>query len=567
MTDLKSVLGRLIGQGYNILNDKEMPTQIMMYETMTTGYGVVIPTCAKFEKVRETRSFMDQYESVSKYIQSRLSQLNVSLSVNLAMLKPMEVKAGFNNTKNTSNDSSVTEYSFLYEERMFQLKMANFKDYVRKGIHFTSDFECAVAELPDSYDKNDPANRSKFERFFNRFGHFIVTAAYGGGSIETKVTCEEHGKGAKSFLEVKNCLSAFFSGGLFDVSEEGSVSDSPVAQFRNILSQSTVHWCGGIREFHKKDTITTQDKMRKWQVSLGVDPVMLSSEMCLEPISTVISCVDPKKDQASYDALKDLLGGEFKVLASREKEREEKNRKREEIAKTRQEAVQPPDPSKKKCFPSNTIVYVKDVNGNIEKKQMDELSIGDKVRACDTKSRRVIYSEVIMFAHRDPGVEQVNYLKIVLEDMSSIVLSSNHLIMSGERMKATMARNIKVNHMLYTINEEGVISSKRVVAVEEIIDSGVFCPITKEGNVVVNNILASCYASVNDQAFFYGLFKVSAQNVAHLGLLPMRVLHKFRVKWVSQSAGKDEFIHPYVRWLCKLKLPWMDGELDLPPVS
>ena len=198
---------------------------------------------------------------------------------------------------------------------------------------------------------------------------------------------------------------------------------------------------------------------------------------------------------------------------------------------------------------------------------MDELSIGDRVQACDTKSRRVIYSEVIMFAHRDPIIQQVNYLKIILEDASSIVLSSNHLIMSGEQMKATMAQNLAVDHMLFTINEEEVISSKKVVAIEEIIDYGVFCPITKEGNVVVNNILASCYASVNDQAFFHGLFKVSAQNLAHLCLLPVRVLHKFRVKWVSQSAGKDEFVHPYVRWLCELKLPWIDGEQHLPPVS
>ena len=73
-----------------------------------------------------------------------------------------------------------------------------------------------------------------------------------------------------------------------------------------------------------------------------------------------------------------------------------------------------------------------------------------------------------MFAHLDPGVEHVNYLKIMLEDTSNIVLSSNHLIMSGERMKATMARNIDVDHMLFTVNEEGVISSKKVIAIEEI---------------------------------------------------------------------------------------------------
>ena len=573
LIDSQTVVGCLIGEGFNILNDKCVPCDIMEYETTKTDFGVVIPTCAKFEKVLESHCLMDQFETDSKYVQSRLSQLNVSLNVQHDMFNTTG-RAGFNKKSDASSASSMIDYSFLYEQRMFKLKMANFEDYVENGIKFKSQFVSAVRKLPENYEKNDSGNRNKFERFFNQFGHFIVTAAYGGGSIETKVT-SQHGSNTMSFEEVKACLSASFSGGLFNA--DGVLRPDSLdmeAKSKTMLSKSTVRWCGGSHDLHVKDTITNQDKMSKWKLSLGVNPTMLTSEMCLEPISTVISCVDPKKDTASYDALQDLLGGEFKLLASREREREEENKKREEEAKrraekakTRKDAVQPPDPPSSTCFPASTIVYIKDVNGNIKKKKMSDLFIGDRVQACDTKSRRVIYSEVIMFAHRDPGVKQVNYMKIVLEDASNIVLSSNHLIMSGERMKATMARNIKVDHMLFITNEEGLISSKKVVAIEEIIGSGVFCPITKEGNVVVNNILASCYASVNDQAFFHGLFKVSAQNVAHLGLLPMRVLHKFRVKWVSQSAEEDEFVHPYVRWLCKLKLPWMDGEQHLPPVS
>ena len=573
MTGSWNYLGRLIGQGFNILNDKSTPSQIMMYETTTTtDYGLVIPTCAKFEKVLETRSFMDQFEDESEYVQSRLTKLNVSLNVEYGMFN-MEARAGFNKSKNASSHSSVSEYSFLYEERMFELKMANFKDYVKKGIQFSSDFVSAVNELPENYDKNDPANRSKFERFFNRFGHFIVTSAYGGGSIETRVTSQQYGSDAMSFEEVKACLSASFSGGLFNADGDVSGSDSlnTEAKSKTLLSRSTMHWCGGSRDLHMKDTITRQEKMLKWKASLLVNPTMLTTEMSLEPVSTAISCLDSRKDTASYDALKDLLGGQFKLLTSREKEREEDERRKAEEAKrkaeeatTREETVKPPDPPKKKCFPSNAIVYIKDISGNIKKKEMKDVCIGDRVRAFDTKSRQVIFSEVIMFAHRDPNAKKVNYLKIFLEDRSSIVLSSGHLIMRGERMKATMARNIQVDDMLFTVNEKGIVLSKKVVAVEEIIESGVFCPITKEGNVVVNNVLASCYASVNDQAFLHGFFKISAQNVAHLGLLPMRVLHKFRVKWVSQFAEKDEFVHPYVRWLCKLKLPWMDGEMALP---
>ena len=208
--------------GVNILNDKCIPSQIMTYKTMTTDFGLVIPTCAKFEKVRETRSFVDQFESDSQYIQSWLSKLSVSLNVEFGVFN-MATRAGLNKTQNASSNSLVTEYSFLYEERMFELKMANFKDYIKNGIEFTSDFVSAVNELPESCDKNDPANRSKFEKCFNRFGHFIVTAAYGGGSIEAKVTCQQHGSDAMSFEDVKAYLS--FSGGLFNADSEVLRSD------------------------------------------------------------------------------------------------------------------------------------------------------------------------------------------------------------------------------------------------------------------------------------------------------------------------------------------------------
>ena len=109
---------------------------------------------------------------------------------------------------------------------MFELNKANFKEYIKKGIEFTSDFVSAVSELPESYDKNDPAHRNKFERFFNQFGHFMVTAAYDGGSIEAKVTSQQHGSDAMSFEEVKAYLSASFSGGLFNADSEVSRSHS-----------------------------------------------------------------------------------------------------------------------------------------------------------------------------------------------------------------------------------------------------------------------------------------------------------------------------------------------------
>ena len=163
-------------------------------------------------------------------------------------------------------------------------------------------------------------------RFFNRFGHFLVTAAYGGGSIETKLTSKQHVSDITSFEDLKACLSASFSGILFNADGEVSGSDSPniQAQSKTMLSQSTFQCYGGSHDLHAKDTITSWDKMSKWKLSLCAKPAMLTTEMCLQPSSTVISCLDHKKDKASYNALKDLLGGKFKVGKRKKGEKRKK---------------------------------------------------------------------------------------------------------------------------------------------------------------------------------------------------------------------------------------------------
>ena len=119
-----------------------------------------------------------------------------------------------------------------------------------------------------------------------------------------------------------------------------------------------------------------------------------------------------------------------------------------------------------------------------------------------------------------------------------------------------MAQTVKLGDTLFTVDENQEISPKRVSSIVQVIELGVFCPITSHGNVIVDNVLASCYASTQDHIFLQGLVKVSAQRLAHLGLMPMRVLHKLRLKWLRKIPN-DQGIHPYLQWLCKLKLPFM----------
>ncbi|CAB4017677.1 sonic hedgehog [Paramuricea clavata] len=546
-------IGSLVGQGYNILTDRSAATQVFKFDVTKTQYGIAIPKCAKFEKVQQTRSYMDQFENDESYTESRLKNLNVSMDA-----KPKVLMTGHRAGCNRNNYSTSSEVSFLFEQRMFEIKFGNYEEYLDKGVTFTKDFRSDVGKLPCTYDKNDPSCRSSFERFFNRFGHFLVSSAYGGGSVEVKCSREMVGSATASLAEAKAVLTEAFEG--LDVHKtEFTAGTSFFGNLNTLLKRCSIFWKGGDTILREKETIAYKEKMKKWKASLLVKPAILTSEMTLEPISAAVAHVDPKKDKTIYDALKDLLGGEFKVLEEKEEQKRATEARANKIgeATRRKETVQDPNESEGACFPSSSVVNVRNLkDGAVKQKKMVKLEVGDKVMGWDEKRNRAIFTEIIMFAHRASGVMDVQYLKIALEDGNKITLSGNHLVMVGKHKKAILARKVKRGEILFTVDENRKISPKKVLAVDKVIEQGVFCPITVHGNLIVDNVLASCYASVQDHVFLEGLVKISAQSIAHFGLVPMRALHKLRLKW-WRKIPNGQTIHPYLHWLCKFKLPFM----------
>jgi hypothetical protein len=276
-----------------------------------TKFGISIPTCAKFEKAQQSKSFMEVYKDEKSYTQSRLRSLNVNLAVKPDIFK-MEYRAGFNNKKDSSSSSSMSEFSFLFEQRMFELKIGNYKEHQNHGMSFTEDFTSAVASLPRTYNKGDPSCRSNFERFFNRFGHFLVSSAYVGGSVEVKCKREAVESEETGMTQAKVCLEATLQG--LDIAKAKLSADASVyngSKSKVLLEQSEISFRGGNSAFDTIDTFGNNEKLQKWKDSLLQNPIMLTSELTLEPISTVVGCIDPNKDSVTYDALNDILGCEI----------------------------------------------------------------------------------------------------------------------------------------------------------------------------------------------------------------------------------------------------------------
>ena len=261
-------------------------------------YGIAIPKCARFKKVQESRSFMEVFAGEKSYTQSRLRNLNVDLAVKPGIFR-MGNRAGYNKKVATSS-SCTSEYSFLFEQRMFELKLGNYREYLNRGMTFTEDFKLEVAKLPNRYNKSNRSCVSKFKIFFDRFGHFFVSSAFGGGSVEVKFSREAiRSMTETSFLEAKAYLAAPLEG--------LHVSEASLSARKNLLERSTYFWEGGEAALQTKETIGDKERLQKWKNSLILNPVMLTSELTLEPISTAVGCVNAQKEQATYDALKDLL--------------------------------------------------------------------------------------------------------------------------------------------------------------------------------------------------------------------------------------------------------------------
>ncbi|GFR10253.1 sonic hedgehog protein [Trichonephila clavata] len=174
------------------------------------------------------------------------------------------------------------------------------------------------------------------------------------------------------------------------------------------------------------------------------------------------------------------------------------------------------------CFSSNSTVQTE-----TGRKRMSELNLGDRVLVI-TPDGQLDYSEVILFLDRDEKNNRT-YLSIETERGAKITLTPHHLIFTETDNTtqdewgsyATYAKNIQIGHYIYVVshptssgNDQLILD--KVVSITVATEGGIYAPLTQHGTVVVNDVVASCYAVMSDQ------------NIAHWAFFPMRILHNFK---------------------------------------
>lgn len=225
------------------------------------------------------------------------------------------------------------------------------------------------------------------------------------------------------------------------------------------------------------------------------------------------------------------------------------------------------------CFSGDTQVILEDG----ATKQMRDLHPGDRVLASSTADGHgpLLYSTVLSFLDHQPNVTKIFYI-IGTNTGHNISLTAAHLIfvtdctgglsepkwegttdepllgsVQGRRpsleagLTPVFASEVRQGQCVLT--SQGEVGSQATLSVvtfvEEQRSTGLYAPLTQHGSIVVNGVLASCYAAVDNH------------HLAHWVLAPLRFFYSL----MGPSEQQTEGLHWYPWLLQKLGQMLLDA--------
>lgn len=133
--------------------------------------------------------------------------------------------------------------------------------------------------------------------------------------------------------------------------------------------------------------------------------------------------------------------------------------------------------------------------------------------AADSEGK-LTYSDFVMFVDQDVDTRRVFYVIETKEPSKKIALTAAHLLFvvnnatdNVDVMTATFASNVKPGQKVFVVddmhNQLKAVTVERIY-VEEL--DGSFAPVTAHGTIVVDQVLASCYAVIEDHVLAHWAF-------------------------------------------------------------
>ncbi|CAB3411147.1 unnamed protein product [Caenorhabditis bovis] len=169
------------------------------------------------------------------------------------------------------------------------------------------------------------------------------------------------------------------------------------------------------------------------------------------------------------------------------------------------------------CFTANSTVLTLDGY-----KRMEDVRVGDKVLT--SENRKLVFTRVASWIHRLPDAKAA-FIRIRTESANEINLTPQHFIYktdcTSRKMDMVYAEDVNIGDCLMIYSEDTMTPSK-VVSTSTFYSNGVYAPMTDSGDLIVDNIYASCHNVIKTSTLshtFLSLVTGLQQKV--LGLLGM----------------------------------------------
>uniref|UniRef100_A0A8B9PC91 Sonic hedgehog protein n=1 Tax=Apteryx owenii TaxID=8824 RepID=A0A8B9PC91_APTOW len=203
------------------------------------------------------------------------------------------------------------------------------------------------------------------------------------------------------------------------------------------------------------------------------------------------------------------------------------------------------------CFPGSATVHLEQGGTKLVK----DLSPGDRVLAADAQGR-LLYSDFLAFLDREDGSPKLFYAIETRQPRARLLLTAAHLLFvapqhnqsqaEAARSRALFASRVRPGQRVYVLGEGGrqllPAAVHRVWLQEEA--SGAYAPLTAQGTILIDRVLASCYAVIEEHGWAHWAF--APFRLAHGLLAPAAGLHwysrlLYRIgSWVLDSDS----LHP-----------------------
>ncbi|XP_032093649.1 sonic hedgehog protein [Thamnophis elegans] len=170
------------------------------------------------------------------------------------------------------------------------------------------------------------------------------------------------------------------------------------------------------------------------------------------------------------------------------------------------------------CFPGSAWVNLEGGGTKLVK----DLRPGDRVLAADVHGQ-LFYSEFLAFLDReDPPVHKLFYVIETQTPHARLLLTAAHLLFvapphnhSHSQPQPIFASRVQPGQHVYVLAQGGQTllqaAVHRVSLKEE--SSGAYAPLTAQGTILINQVLASCYAVIEEHSW------------AHWAFAPFRIAH------------------------------------------